>query len=473
MSRAGGTGGAGGAGAGGAKGGAGSKGGPAAGTAAGAPTAPAPAAVTIAPSGELHLGTLIEFPGTTSAGLATAFTKECEYYYEYGESPSSLTRKTPQRTAAAGSVARDRITGLPTDATCHFRLAWREKGAIAFSYAPPGRFSTMKAPGASFSFAIEADPHFDENSSGMVYEKTLARMAADAPDFVIDLGDTAMTEKLATDSASCLARYRLVRSYWDNLGAVAPFFMVAGNHDGEQGWPAGAGRPSGTEMTILRRTWLLDAATAPSNAYSVQAPTVYSFTWGDALFVVLDPYLAEKTKPTEDGWTWTLGKAQYDWLSGVLARSKASFRFVFIHNLAGGKGKDARGGADWARYYEWGGLSADATEGFAKKRPGWSLPLAALFAKHGVDAVFHGHDHFYAKEEKDGIIYQEVPQPSLAREQPPSAEFLADYGYSTGTFLPSPGYLRVAMTPDRARVEYVRSADGSVAASYELTAGGR
>jgi hypothetical protein len=29
-----------------------------------------------------------------------------------------------------------------------------------------------------------------------------------------------------------------------------------------------------------------------------------------------------------------------------------------------------------------------------------------------VNIYFHGHDHFYGKQEKDGMIYQEVPQPS-------------------------------------------------------------
>ncbi|MFZ4617273.1 MAG: metallophosphoesterase family protein [Rectinemataceae bacterium] len=421
----------------------------------------------IAPLGELHLGTLLEFPGTTSVGLATAFDKTCEYYYEYGETPGRLDSRTDRRVASAGSVSRDRIAGLAPGRVYSYRLAWRESTASSFSFGPPGRCATMKGPSRPFIFAIEADPHLDGNSSAAVYERSLDLMGSDAPDFVIDLGDTAMTEKLAKDPATSVARFRLIRSYWDTIGGSAPFFMVAGNHDGEQGWLAGSGKPDSKETTVLRRTWLVDAADAPGKDFSVQAPTVYSFEWGDALFIMLDPYIAESSKPAE-GWDWTLGKDQYDWLAAVLARSKAPFRFVFIHHLVGGRGRDARGGADVAGYYEWGGRSMNGSDDFAAMRPGWPLPVSGLLASQGVTAVFHGHDHFYARDEREGIVYQEVPQPSLARGQAPRPEQLEEYGYSTGDFLPSPGYLRVSVSADRSRVEYVRSSDGSVGASWDM-----
>ena len=439
-------------------------------------TAPgtAPGAATIAPAGDLDRGSLLEFPGSDSVGIATYFEADSTYYYEYGTDPAALSAKTAPCEAKAGTVARDRITGLAEGATYSWRLQSRREGDPAFTPGPTERFTTRRAAGSDFSFVIEADPHFDENSSGQVYAATLARMAADRPDFMIDLGDTAMVEKLSSDTSSSLARMKLVRSYWDAIGGVAPIYMVDGNHDGEQSWPSGGSpstggaKPSGKAITAMRETWLSSAREAPPATYSVFSDTVYAFEWGDAQFIVLDPFIAEASKPTDDGWTWTLGKAQYDWLASTLAKSKAAFRFVFIHNLVGGKGKDARGGADWAGFYEWGGKSPDGKDEFASRRPGWGLPIAALLDRYGVTAVFHGHDHFYAREEAGGLVYQEVPQPSAAREQPPTADFLADNGYSRGDFLPSPGYLRVTVRDGRAGVEYVRSADGAVARSYEL-----
>ncbi|MCX7024273.1 MAG: metallophosphoesterase [Spirochaetes bacterium] len=426
------------------------------------------AAVTIAASGDLHARTLVEYPGKTGAGLATAFTKAVDYRYRWGEDPAKLDRTTLTRSAKAGTVTRDAITGLQAGRTYHFRLEWAEAGSKNFALGEPGRFSTMKAAGSSYTFLVEADPHFDENSSEPVYSATLARMAADRPDFAMDLGDTSMVEKLATDAASYLARNQLVRSYWDDVGASLPFFMVLGNHDGEHGWPARKGQPESAEAAALRRTWLVDPNAAPADSFSILSDMAYAFEWGDALFVVLDPYAAETVKPGDDSWAWTLGKKQYDWLAGVLSASKAAYRFVFIHNILGGSGKDARGGADWAGLYEWGGSDGNGADLFAAKRPGWAMPLHALFVKYGVDVVFRGHDHFYAREEKDGVVYQLVPQPSLGNTQRITPEGLAEYGYSSGTFLPSPGYLRVSVAPGKATVEFVRGADGAVVHSYGL-----
>ena len=72
---------------------------------------------------------------------------------------------------------------------------------------------------------------------------------------------------------------------------------------------------------------------------------------------------------------------------------------------------------------------------------------------NGVSIVFHGHDHLFAKEELDGVIYQEVPQPGHPSGGTRSA---AEYGY-TGVVLGSSGHVRVTVSPKEARVDYVRS----------------
>jgi uncharacterized protein (TIGR03437 family) len=82
------------------------------------------------------------------------------------------------------------------------------------------------------------------------------------------------------------------------------------------------------------------------------------------------------------------------------------------------------------------------------------LPIHQLLVRHRVSAVFHGHDHLYVKQDLDGIVYQEVPQPGYPRFN--QANSAADYGYVNGTILGSPGHLRVTVTPERARVDLVR-----------------
>jgi hypothetical protein len=178
----------------------------------------------------------------------------------------------------------------------------------------------------------------------------------------------------------------------------------------------------------------------------------FAFEWGSALFVGLDPFWATKQRG-EDNWSATLGDEQYRWLTKTLESSKAPFKFIFIHHLVGGLGRDVRGGAKTAPYMEWGGKNADGSDGFKQHRPGWELPLHQLFVKTGVSAVFHGHDHLFVKEELDGIIYQEVPQPGHPSGGTRSAE---EYGYG-GVILGSSGHLRVTVGANEATVDYVRS----------------
>jgi hypothetical protein len=92
-----------------------------------------------------------------------------------------------------------------------------------------------------------------------------------------------------------------------------------------------------------------------------------------------------------------------------------------------------------------------------------------------VTVFFHGHDHFYGKQDKDGIVYQEVPQPSNRNITNISAK---DYGYVSGTLLPGRGYLLVTVSNSAAKVEYIKTLlpaeegpngkNGDIAASYTI-----
>ncbi|MCE2899664.1 MAG: hypothetical protein ACK6DP_15355 [Gemmatimonas sp.] len=87
-----------------------------------------------------------------------------------------------------------------------------------------------------------------------------------------------------------------------------------------------------------------------------------------------------------------------------------------------------------------------------------------------MSAVFHGHDHLYVNQQRDGIRYQEVPQPGFPRDNATASA--VDYGYLSGVLLGSSGHLRVSVASDRAVVEYVRSrlttGNGAVVDRYEI-----
>ena len=128
---------------------------------------------------------------------------------------------------------------------------------------------------------------------------------------------------------------------------------------------------------------------------------------------------------------------------------------MFVHQLVGGLDKAGRGGVAAARYFEWGGHNPEGSWGFDEHRPGWGKPIHQLLVENHVTAVFHGHDHLFAKEELDGVIYQLVPQPSTAQYD--ATRSAQEYGYGGGDLLGSPGHLRVTISPSQVTVEYVRA----------------
>jgi hypothetical protein len=140
---------------------------------------------------------------------------------------------------------------------------------------------------------------------------------------------------------------------------------------------------------------------------------------------------------------------------------------VFAHHVLG----TGRGAVEMADLYEWGGKDRNGESQFAKYRPGWELPIHQLMVKTGVTVFFQGHDHLFARQEKDGVIYQEVPNPADATYQAFNRE-----AYRSGDILPDSGHLRVTVAPDAVKVDYVRawlpadetgdSRNGAVAFSY-------
>jgi hypothetical protein len=129
---------------------------------------------------------------------------------------------------------------------------------------------------------------------------------------------------------------------------------------------------------------------------------------------------------------------------------------VFIHNLVGGLDGQARGGIEGAGFYEWGGANEDGSDGFSARRSGWEKPIHRLLVDNHVTAVFHGHDHLYARQELDGITYQEVPQPSVASFNS-GPTLAAESHYASGTIVSSSGHLRVEVGQSEVAVTYLRA----------------
>ena len=81
---------------------------------------------------------------------------------------------------------------------------------------------------------------YGRRTSAGLYRVALGNVAADRPDFHIDLGDTFMCEDYSRgdvrDLEDTLTRYLAQRSFLDDMCHSVPLFFALGNHEGEQGW---------------------------------------------------------------------------------------------------------------------------------------------------------------------------------------------------------------------------------------------
>jgi hypothetical protein len=414
-------------------------------------------------------------PTRDSMSVSVLAYRDLRATLRLGRKPDDLTQESVTVDLKAGRPALVTFGRLEAGTRYFYRFEPASESGVAAGEV--ASFTTARAPGASFCFTMQADSHLDAGTEPALYERSLARARASQPDFHVDLGDTFMTDKRGSDFRAAEANYLAQRYYFGRLGGAVPLFLVLGNHDGETATRGGSGPDSMPVWSNTTRKTLFPnprpdtfyRGNAKPHPHAGLLENYYAWEWGDALFVALDPFwFSPRIGREGDAWDRTLGREQYEWLRGVLAGSRAKWKFVFLHHLVGGATAEGRGGDAAVPLYEWGGRSADGRDEFARKRPGWEAPIHALLVKHGVTAVFHGHDHLFAQQDVDGIVYQEVPQPGHPR---PSARNAAEYGYRDGTIFGRSGMMRVRVGPDEAVLEFLDVRDGEdvVAHTRRLT----
>jgi hypothetical protein len=413
---------------------------------------------------------------------------DADFYVQYGQSSGKYDKQTATTALQKDQPLQYKIAGLSNATKYYYRVCYRTTANNAFSAADEASFSTQKAVGDSFVFTVDADPHFDNNANPAKVGLTFQNILSEHPDFDIDLGDTFMTEKMPGLTAAQIGNvYVDRRTYFSVFGSSVPLFLANGNHDGEQGWLLnGTANNEAVLAATMRNLYypnpspdIFYSGDSKSEPFVGLRQNYYSWTWGDVFFIVLDPYWYTTTGKTA-GWDWTLGKTQYDWLRTTLENSKAKYKFVFAHQLEGGLDMgttgNGRGGAEAAMMYEWGGQNADGSWGFDTYRPGWGKPIQQLLVDNKVTAFFHGHDHVYAYQQLNGVVYQDCPQPGAINDKNSGAE----YGYKDGVILSSSGHIRVTVSDSSVKVDYVKTympgeasaghQNGEVAYSYTIKA---
>ena len=122
-------------------------------------------------------------------------------YLEYSYSKGSLNKKTSTASFTKSVPKAMSISGLKSNTTVYFRLRFLAANSKTYSSLPISSASTGVELSSNI-FAVQADPHMDENSSSDIYNATLDQVVAASPAFLMDLGDIFMVDKLTDKSES-------------------------------------------------------------------------------------------------------------------------------------------------------------------------------------------------------------------------------------------------------------------------------
>jgi acid phosphatase type 7 len=225
------------------------------------------------------------------------------------------------------------LTGLDPGSTYHYRV----EGAGGSSAT--GCFCTAPAGDDSrFSFAVVGD----SGSGGKGQLAVAALLERLRPDLVLHTGDVVYPAGQERHyDRRFFAPYR-------NLIKTVPLFPVLGNHDVRKGNGA----------AFLENFHPPLGSPGSTKRY-------YSFDWGNTHFVALDSELYHGDRGSDP-------EEQRDFLERDLATTRKHWRIVFLHRSPYGSSR--HGGDEKVRE-----------------------DLEPLFATHGVDLVFSGHDHVYER----------------------------------------------------------------------------
>lgn len=356
----------------------------------------------------------------------------------------------------ASDIVQWRFDGLEAGTLYEYQVVADATEGELLLYS--GTVTTQRPPDDThFVFALVTDTHIAPRSvaPGELdavddQERTLLaigpKMRTQNPDFIINLGDMLDFHLFGfnvppPDGSWTRLAYLNYRRLLQNALGNAAHFPVIGNWDGENG------DFSEEEIARSREQRLLYVPGPMPTTYpegGSEHQDYYAFTWGDALFVVLNVMTYTPTShllSTHPGEVddWTLGDAQLSWFMETLQGATSKWRFVLIHHAVGG----AAGDETNAAYGRGGGQAA---------RVGEQALVHQLMLDHGVQIFFYGHDHVFTDMVVDDIHYT-LPGSAGA----PWKFTTAETGYTE--YWPDSGYARVEVSDDSVQVHFISEAD--------------
>jgi len=456
-------------------------------------------------------------PTATNATINVQASASIDLYYQYGTATGVYSSTTTSVTTTADPytpgawVSQTVIGGLTVDTQYYYRIQYRPAGSTA-AYTPGTErsFHTQRKPGSSFVFTVQGDSHPERVGTMFhsdLYNLTMQGVAAAQPDFHITNGDDFSVQNVQNPytQAAVVARYPIQLPYWDQLTSGA-LFLGTGNHEQTSLYnyllPDNVNNDNQVPIWAQNARNLYFPLPGPNDPITgtfytgnqIQMPKIngnlrdyYSWTWGDALFMVIDPYwgspaqvdsgLNDQATKTTNDWLITQGNQQYEWMVQTLKGSTAKWKFVFAHHVLGTN----RGGVELVPFYEWGGMNGNGTPGFAANRQpctvcdapastshSWPETIEQLFEDTNVTVFFQAHDHLYVHQTYNTVTYQSMPNPADNTYY----AFNADaYKQPTQTLYGNAGFVKVTVQPTGVNVQYIREWLPEDAARLGVTSG--
>ena len=239
--------------------------------------------------------------------VSTLSAERGEGYFEYGPGTGRYPSKTGVRTFPAGEPVETDFENLQPNTEYFYRLQYRQPGEAAVHAQPECRFHTQRPPGSTFTFGIQGDSHPERPQmyDAELYARTLQCAAIGKPDFYFCMGDDFSVDTLRALTAETVAeRYAIQRPCLGLVAQLAPLFLVNGNHE-----QASLFNYIQTDVRHDVSVWAQKArnlyypTTSPDGFYSGDTQPLDSigslkdycaWTWGDALFVILDNYCTHR-----------------------------------------------------------------------------------------------------------------------------------------------------------------------------------
>ena len=225
------------------------------------------------------------------------------------------------------------LAGLDPGSTYHYCA-----GGVGESSSKGSLRTAPEGEDSSFGFAVVGD----SGSGGKGQSAVADLLRRLEPDLILHTGDVVYPAGQERHyDRRFFAPYR-------NLIKTVPLFPVLGNHDVMRG----------------HGTAFLENFHPPLESPR-STKRYYSFDWGNTHFVALDSELYHGDRGSDP-------ERQKDFLEQDLAASRKRWKVAFLHRSPYGSSR--HGGDERVRE-----------------------DLEPLFARHGVDLVFSGHDHVYER----------------------------------------------------------------------------